>query len=130
MIYSIVMNEPTSQALLAYAIKIPEDYRAQLEKLSNFSKTSEHLSSINACIQQAIEEYLSLPQGVQPEPSLPKVPLRGFTVYITSEMKQNISHCAASWQLKRAYPVSMNSVVNTAILTFLQNHIQGYQQAF
>jgi hypothetical protein len=120
------MNSSTSEKLLVSLFQIPEDYRAKLEEISASSKVNGRKTSINTCIIEALGDYLGLPQDMQPKPSLPKVPLRTFTVRTTSELKQKITHCSATWQLKSSFPVSMNAVVNTAILAYLQNNIQGY----
>jgi len=124
------MNEITSQKLVVSLFQIPEGYRAALEKISISSKQGGDKVSINSCIIEALEDYLKLPQDQQPKPSLPKVPLRAFTVRTTSSLKQMITHCAANWQLISSFPVSMNAVVNTAILVYLQKKIQGYQPPF
>ncbi|MGB7816658.1 MAG: hypothetical protein WBL28_09950 [Methylotenera sp.] len=124
------MNQPIPQKLLVSLFQIPEDYRAQLAKIAASPEPDSHQTSINSCIIEALEDYLNLPQDKQPNPYLPKVPLRAFTVRTTSTMKQKITHCAATWQLKSSFPVSMNAVVNTAILAYLQNKIQGYQPPF
>lgn len=130
MIYTIRMNEPIPQKLLVSLFQIPEDYRAQLAKIAASSEPDSHQTSINSCIIGALEDYLNLPQVEQDKPILPKVPLRAFTVRTTSELKQRVTHCAATWQLKSSFPVSMNAVVNTAILAFLQKKIPGYQPPF
>lgn len=124
------MNEITSKKLVVSLFQIPEDYRATLEKISISSKQGGDKASINTCIIEALEDYLQLPQDQQPKPSLPKVPLRAFTIRTTRSLKQKITHCAATWQLISSFPVSMNAVVNTAILTYLQKKIQGYQPPF
>lgn len=130
MIYTIKMNQLISQKLLVSLFQIPEDYRAQLAKIAATPELDGHQSSINSCILEALEDYLNLPQNDQLKPILPKVPLRAFTVRTTSELKQKINHCAATWQLKSSFPVSMNAVVNTAILAYLQKNIQNYQPHF
>lgn len=130
MIYTIHMNEISSQKIVVSLFQIPEDYRAKLEKITAASKQNGCKVSINTCIIEALEDYLSLPQEQQPKPSLPKVPLRAFTVRTTVSLKQKITHCAATWQLLSSFPVSMNAVVNSAILTFLQKKITGYQSPF
>lgn len=130
MIYTIEMNETTSPKKIVSLFQIPEDYRAALDKISISSKQGGDKVSINTCIIEALEDYLSLPQDQQPKPSLPKVPLRTFTVRTTSTLKQKITHCAATWQLTSSFPVSMNAVVNTAILAYLQKKIQDYQPSF
>ena len=119
------MSESPTGKLLVSLFQIPEDYRAQLEKFALTTKVS-----INTCILNALDDYLNLPQNQQPKPALPKVPLRAFTIRTTSPMKQSITQCAAMWQLKSSFPTSMNAVVNTAILTYLQKNIQGYQPPF
>ena len=115
------MKETPPQKLLVSLFSIPEDYRSSLEKISQSSKLSPGKVSINTCIVRALESYLNLPLDAQPKPCLPSVPLSSFTVRTTVTLKQKLNHCAASWQLKTSLPVSMNSVVNTAILIYLQN---------
>ena len=130
MIYTINMNELSSQNTVVSLFQIPEDYRAKLEKIAASSKQNGSKVSINTCIIEALEDYLSLPQGHQPKPSLPKVPLRAFTVRTTNSLKEKITLCAATWQLISSIPISMNSVVNTAILAFLLKKIPSYQPPF
>jgi hypothetical protein len=124
------MSIEASQKLLVSLFQIPEDYRSKLQEIAATSKQIGDKVSINTCIIEALEDYLQLPQDQQPKPSLPKVPLRAFTVRTTSTLKQKITHCAATWQLISSFPVSMNAVVNTAILAYLQKKIQGYQPPF
>lgn len=124
------MNEITSPKIVVSLFQIPEDYRAALDNISISSKQGGDKVSINTCIIEALEDYLQLPQDQQTKPSLPKVPLRAFTIRTTNSLKQKITHCAASWQLISSFPVSMNAVVNTAILVYLQKKIQGYQPPF
>lgn len=124
------MNQDSSQKLLVSLFQIPEDYRAKLEGISTSSNADGNKASINTCIIEALSDYLELPQNKQSKPLLPKVPLRAFTVRTTSTLKQKINHCAATWQLQTSFPVSMNAVVNTAILAYLQKNIQGYQPPF
>lgn len=128
MIYTTTMSQTIPEKLIVSLFQIPEDYRAKLADIAaapNGKKTS-----INTCIIQALEDYLNLPQDEQYKPTLPKVPLRAFTVRTTNELKQMVTHCAATWQLKSSFPVSMNAVVNTAILVFLQKKNPGYQPPF
>lgn len=124
------MNEIISQKLVVSLFQIPEDYRAMLAKIAAGSEPHSHQTSINSCIIEALEDYLNLPQEQQLKPTLPKVPLRAFTVRTTNDLKIKINHCAAMWQLKSSLPVSMNAVVNTAILAYLQKNIQNYQPPF
>ena len=130
MIYTTLMNTEITQKLLTSLFQIPEEYRARLASIAEAGIKSSEKSSINSCIIDALETYLDLPEGTQSKPSLPKVPLRAFTVRTTPSLKQKISHCAATWQIKSALPVSMNAVVNTAILSYLQKTIPGYQPHF
>lgn len=130
MIYTILMKKPTPEKLIVSLFQIPEDYRAQLASIAANTEHNNHQASINSCIVQAWEDYFNLPEDEQPKPSLPKVPLRAFTVRTSSVMKQEITHCAATWQLKSSLPVSMNAVVNSAILAFLQKKIPSYQPPF
>lgn len=130
MIYTIVMNQATPQKLTVSLFQIPENYRAMLAEIAFTATQGGHKTSINSCILEALENYLSLSQDEQAKPSLPKVPLSAFTVRTTSTLKQKIIHCAATWQLKTSFPVSMNAVVNTAILAYLQKNIQDYQPLF
>ena len=124
------MKKPTPEKLIVSLFQVPEDYRAQLASIAANTELNNHQTSINSCIVQALEDYFNLHEDEQPKPSLPKVPLRAFTVRTSSVMKQEITHCAATWQLKTSLPVSMNAVVNTAILAFLQKKILGYQPPF
>ena len=124
------MNQLLLPKLKVSLFQIPEDYRAQLANIAANSKFNSNLASINSCIIQALEDYLNLSEDDQPKPSLPRVPLRAFTVRTNNVMKHKITHCAASWQLKTSLPVSMNAVVNTSILAFLQKKIPGYQPPF
>lgn len=130
MIYTILMKKPISEKLIVSLFQIPEDYRAQLEKIAGSSEPNTNQTSINSCIIKALEDYLNLPQDVQHKPNVPKVPLRAYTIRTDSALKQKITHCAATWQLKTSLPVSMNAVVNTAILAFLQKKIPNYQPPF
>ncbi|MDO9204062.1 hypothetical protein [Methylotenera sp.] len=124
------MNTLSSDKLLVSLFQIPEDYRAKLAEIAASSDAINKKTSINACIIEALEDYLKQSQDIQLKPTLPKVPLRAFTVRTTRDMKQKITHCAAAWQLQTSFPVSMNAVVNTAVLAFLQKNIQGYQPPF
>ena len=124
------MNDKLSQKVITSLFQIPEDFRSELEKLAVATETSAPKVSINTCIVNALEEYLNQPLDSQLKPVLPKVPLRAFTVRTSSSMKQAINHCAAIWQLKSSFPISMNAVVNTAILVYLQKNIAGYQPPF
>lgn len=126
----MAMSQTIPEKLTVSLFQVPEDYRAKLAEIAATPDADEKKSSINTCIIEALEDYLNLPEGEQSKPILPKVPLRAFTVRTTSQLKQRITHCAASWQLKCSFPVSMNAVVNTAILRYLQNKIQGYQPRF
>ena len=130
MIYTNLMKQPSQPKALVSLFQIPEDYRAQLEKIAASPEQSIPHTSINSCIIQALEDYLDLPQGVQPKPNVPKVPLRAYTIRTNIVLKQKVTHCAASWQLKTSLPISMNAVVNTAILAFLQKKIPSYQPPF
>lgn len=123
------MNPEINQKVIVSLFQIPEDYRAALAKIASESNILKK-QSINDCILHALDFYLNLPQGTQTQPLLPKLPLRAFTVRSSKALKEKISHCAAIWQLKTSMPISMNAVVNTAILVYLQNHIQGYSQPF
>ena len=110
--------------------QIPEDYRVALEKIANGDAINLDKQSINSCILEALDSYLNLAPDSQSKPILPKVPLRAFTVRTSSELKQKINYCATNWQLKTAMPISMNAVVNTAILQYLKKLIQGYHPPF
>lgn len=124
------MNTETKEKLVTSLFQIPEDYRAALAKIAAQPDAEGNKQSINTCIVDALEHYLELTDGTQPQPALPKVPLRAFTVRTSSVLKQKVSHCAATWQLKTAMPVSMNAVVNTAIFAYLRKQIPGYQPPF
>ena len=130
MIYTILMTKLTREKLQLSLFQIPEDYRAQLARIAASPENNSNLTSINSCIIQALEDYLNLPEAEQPRPNVPKIPLRAFTIRTSSVMKQEITHCAATWQLKSSLPVSMNAVVNSAILAFLQKKIPSYQPPF
>lgn len=124
------MNTETKEKLVTSLFQIPEDYRAALAKIATQPDAEGNKLSINTCIVDALEHYLELTDGTQPQPVLPKVPLRAFTVRTSNAVKQKVSQCAATWQLKTAMPVSMNAVVNTAILAYLRKQIPGYQPPF
>lgn len=124
------MSQSIPEKLNVSLFQVPEDYRARLAEIAALPDADGNKTSINACIIQALEGYLNQSEDKQDKPTLPKVPLRAFTVRTTSQMKQAIMHCAAIWQLKSSFPISMNAVVNTAILAYLQKNIQGYQPPF
>lgn len=124
------MNKETKEKLVTSLFQIPEDYRAVLAKIAAQPGAEGNNQSINTCILAALEAYLDLPEDLQHQPELPKVPLRAFTVRTTDDLKRKVRHCAALWQLKTAMPVSMNAVVNTAILAYLKQRIPGYQPPF
>ncbi len=119
------MNLTTSQKLIVSLFQIPEDYRVKLAAIAKRSNSNGQKISINTCIIEALENYLNLALYDQSKPVLPKGPLRAFTVRTSSQLKHKITHCAATWQLKSSYPVSMNAIVNTSILRYLENKIQG-----
>lgn len=119
MIYTTKMNETTKEKLLTSLFQIPEQYRAKLSEIAA-SQPNGQKTSINNCILTALENYLRLPIENQTYPETPKVPLRTFTVRTPSSLKRELTVCAANWQLKTSLPVSMNAVVNTAILGYLQ----------
>lgn len=130
MIYTIFVNTATKDKLVTSLFQIPEDYRSALATIAAAADAEGNSQSINSCIIAALESYLDLPDSSQVQPKLPKVPLRGFTVRTTEDLKRKVRYCAAIWQLKSAMPVSMNSVVNTAILVYLKQQISGYQPPF
>lgn len=130
MIYTTIMSQSIPEKLNVSLFQVPEDCRAKLAEIAALPDADGKKTSINACIIEALEDYLNLPLGEQSKPILPKVPLRAFTVRTTTELKQRVSHCAATWQLKCSFPISMNAVVNTAILVFLQKKIPGYRPPF
>ena len=124
------MKQVTLQIKTVSLFQIPEEYRLMLAEISAACKRKDKKMSINACILCALQEYLDLPSNEQPSPKLPNAPLRSFTVRTSNEMKQNISYCAALWQIKSSFPVSMNAVVNTAILNYLQKIFKSYHPSF
>lgn len=107
--------------------QIPEPSRTGLLQVSAQSVMTGPKKSINSCILEALDYYLSLPVEQQAEPKLPKLPLRHYTVRMSDEMKQQLAKTAASWQIKRGIPTTMNAVVNTSILVYLQNQIPGFE---
>lgn len=130
MIYTIQVNTETREQLVTSLFQIPEDYRAALAKIAAVIDAEGNKQSINTCIVNALENYLDLPNDTQLQPVLPKVPLRAFTVRTSDDLKRKVRHCAALWQLKTFMPVSMNALVNTAILVYLKKHIPGYKPPF
>lgn len=124
------MNTEAKEKFVTSLFQIPEDYRAVLAKIAAVPDIDGTKQSINTCILDALEAYLNLTEDEQPQPLLPEVPLRAFTVRTPNDLKRRVRHCATLWQLKTSMPVSMNAVVNTAILLYLKKQIPGYQSPF
>jgi len=122
MIYTIKMNDTLKEKLLTSLFQIPELYRTRLAEIAA-SESNGQKSSINTCILTALGDYLGLPFDKQPVPELPKGPLRAFTVRTPGSLKRELTICAANWQLKTSLPVSMNAVLNTAVLAYIQKHV-------
>lgn len=121
------MSPPrTLQDLKVSMFQIPEQSRTGLVQASAQSTATGNRKSMNTCILEAIEAYFLMEGEAQPNPRLPKLPLRQFTVRMPEGMKQHLSKVAAEWQIKLGVPVTMNAVVNTAILHYLQKEIPGF----
>lgn len=109
-----------SESLNVSLFQIPNFLREALIKKSAEASLNGNKVSMNTCILEALESYLSLPTDQQAEPKLIKDDLRRFTVRMEDDMKHRIITAAANWQIKTGSPVSMNAVLNTAILVYIQ----------
>ena len=116
------MNDIRDKKNIVSLFQIPDEYRLKLKEIAQKSSGKGSKLSINTCIIDALEAYLVLPQDHQLKPIIPKTPLTAFTVRTSNILKQKIIYCAASWQLKTSMPVSMNAIVNTSIICYLQKH--------
>lgn len=113
--------------LKASMFSLPDALRSGLAQASAQSVMTGDRKSINTCILEAIEAYLSLPNEQQTEPALSGLPLKHYTVRMPGDMKHKLTMTAAAWQIRIGIPVTMNAVVNTAILLYLQSRIAGFR---
>lgn len=107
--------------------QIPESVRQALVRVSGKSIIDGKKKSMNSCILEALETYLNQPSRTQVQPVLPKAPLRNFTVRTTSEMKIHIGQTAAQWQVELGVPITMNAVLNTALLEYLKEKLPEFK---
>lgn len=105
---------------------IPNEYKIALTKAAAMAITEGKRKSINNVIIEALDSYFLTPADLQREPSLPTSPLHHYTVRMPAEMKEQLTRTAATWQIRTGIPVTMNAVVNTAILLHLQKLIPGF----
>lgn len=75
--------------------------------------------SINDCIIEALEQYVSMDVESQPAPAVEGLASRKYTVRTNDELKNNVLKTSARWQIKLGIPVPMNAVVNKAINLYL-----------
>lgn len=116
------MNHISDKKNIVSLFQIPDEYRLKLKEIAQKYSCKGSKLSINTCIIDALEAYLILPQDHQLKPIIPKTPLTAFTIRTSNILKQKIICCSASWQLKTSMPVSMNAIVNTSIICYLQKH--------
>lgn len=121
------MTNSSKNGLQVSMFSIPEEIKTALTRLSAMSVMSGPKKSINTCILEALEAYLSTPEDEQHEPSLPNLPLRHYTVRTDENTKQRLARTAAAWQIRTGIPVTMNAVVNTAILIYLQKQLPDFK---
>jgi hypothetical protein len=107
--------------------QIPEQVRLALVRVSGQSVTQGKKKSMNTCILEALESYFSKPPQKQAQPELPKGPLRNFTVRTTAEMKIQLGETAAYWQVELGCPITMNAVLNTALLGYLKEKLPEFE---
>lgn len=121
------MIKSSKNGLQVSMFSIPDEIKAALTRVSAMSVMAGPKKSINTCILEALESYLSIPEGDQQNPELPKLPLRHYTVRMNEDTKQKLTRTAAAWQIRTGVPVTMNAVVNTAILIYLQKHLPDFE---
>lgn len=106
--------------------QISEEMRVGLLKVAALYMLAGKKKSVNDCILEALDAYLSLDDASQPKPAVAKGASRKYTVRMTDEMKANISRTAAKWQLKIGIPIPMNAVVNIAITQYLDQKTEKF----
>lgn len=124
---SYATDTPSKLGLKVSMFQIPEQIRAGLLQVAALSAMTGPRKSINTCILEAIEAYLSTPEDKKPEPCVPKLPLRHYTVRMDAALKHKLSMTAAAWQIRLGIPVPMNAIVNTAVVLYIQKIISGFK---
>jgi hypothetical protein len=120
------MNSQPKPSLQVSMFSIPNEYKTALAKAAAMAISEGKKKSINTIILEALDAYLLTPEDIQQKPLLPKLPLKHYTVRMDADMKLRLGEMAATWQIRTGIPVTMNAVVNTAILLHLQKIIPGF----